>query len=93
MSSRRQSDPLTTCSAPEDEDGMPAGSRAFLSENGIVDTEQRRRMAECCAFFNAERFRVAGPGRIRASDVRAAEAEIDALLNEPPAPGAAPRAT
>lgn len=45
-----------------------------------VDEEQRRRMVECCAFFNAVRFRAARPGDYRRQDLLDAEARIDAIL-------------
>jgi hypothetical protein len=47
-----------------------------------VTLQQRRRLAECCAFFKAEKYRRAGPGKIRASDVKRALAEIDAAIEE-----------
>jgi hypothetical protein len=37
-------------------------------------------MAECCAFFKAEQYREAGPGKIRSQDVEVAEAEIEAII-------------
>jgi hypothetical protein len=45
-----------------------------------ADAEQRRRMAQCCAFFSAERFREAAPDRLRESDVHTAEARIEDAL-------------
>ena len=46
-----------------------------------VSPEERRRLAECCAFFKAQQYRFAAPGEIRAYDVEAAEAEISAVLS------------
>jgi hypothetical protein len=45
-----------------------------------VDEEERRHLIEACAFFRAERFRVAEPGSIREQDVRKAAADVDAAL-------------
>jgi hypothetical protein len=45
-----------------------------------VDAEQRRHLIEACAFFRAEQFRPCEPGEIRGEDVRAAAAEIDAVI-------------
>ena len=45
-----------------------------------VTPQERRRLAECCAFFKAEKYREAEPGKIRASDVNKAQAEIDAAI-------------
>jgi hypothetical protein len=45
-----------------------------------VAPEERRRLAECCAFFKAEKYREAGPGKVRENDVSKAEAEIDAVI-------------
>jgi hypothetical protein len=50
------------------------------SESPAVTPEERRRLAQCCAFFKAEQFRAAEPETIRASDVRNAEHEIDRLI-------------
>jgi hypothetical protein len=47
-----------------------------------VTPQQRQRLAECCAFFKAEKYREAGQGKIRASDVKQAQAEIDAAIEE-----------
>lgn len=45
-----------------------------------VAPEARHRLAECCAFFIAERYREAAPGHIRQRDIEAAEAEIAEIL-------------
>ena len=45
-----------------------------------VDEEQRRRLLECCAFFRAQHFREAAPGRYRKEDLRAAARELDAAI-------------
>lgn len=58
--------------APKSADDAQSGPR--------VAPEERHRLAECCAFFMAEHYREAEPGRIRVQDIEAAEAEIDALL-------------
>jgi hypothetical protein len=47
-----------------------------------VDEEQRRRLAECCAFFMAARFRPANPGGYRARDLIEAGARIDAIVEK-----------
>jgi len=47
-----------------------------------VSSEERRHLAECCAFFKAERYREAEPGTIRESDVRKAEEEIDKAIRK-----------
>jgi hypothetical protein len=46
----------------------------------VVTGEQRRHLAECCAFFKAARYREAGPGTIRESDVKNAEDEINRII-------------
>jgi hypothetical protein len=45
-----------------------------------VDDEERRHLVNACAFFRAERFRMAEPGSIREQDVRKAAADVDAAL-------------
>jgi hypothetical protein len=45
-----------------------------------VDEEERRHLIEACAFFRAERFRVAEPGSIREQDMRKASEAVDAVL-------------
>ena len=45
-----------------------------------VDEEQRRRLIECCAFFRAQRFREAAPGRYREQDLRSAACDIDSVI-------------
>ncbi len=45
-----------------------------------VDEEQRRHLIECCAFFRAQRFREAAPGRYREQDLRAAADAIDSVI-------------
>jgi hypothetical protein len=45
-----------------------------------VDEEERRHLIGACAFFRAERFRVAEPGCIREQDVQKAAADVDAAL-------------
>ena len=53
---------------------------AKQSEAPAVSSEERRHLAECCAFFKAEQYREAEPGTIRESDVRKAEEEIDNVI-------------
>lgn len=45
-----------------------------------VGAQERRRLAECCAFFKAEQYREAEPGSIRKRDIEVAEAEIETVL-------------
>jgi hypothetical protein len=45
-----------------------------------ITPEERQRMAECCAFFEAEKHREAEPGKIRATDVEKAKVQIDAVV-------------
>ena len=45
-----------------------------------VAPEERKRLAECCAFFKAAHYRDAEPGTIRKRDIEVAQAEIDAVL-------------
>ena len=62
------------------------GARAMdvrAAGTGIaVNEEQRRRLAECCAFFLASRFRRAAPGDYRTRDLSEAEASIDAIIRK-----------
>ena len=62
--------------------GRPAPPKHEHAAAHVVDVtqEERRRMAECCAFFEAERYREAEPGKIRATDVQNAKAQIDAVI-------------
>lgn len=55
--------------------GRKAQDSAAASGPGVTP-EQRRRMAECCAFFKAEHYREASPAEIRQRDIEAAELEI-----------------
>lgn len=45
-----------------------------------VDEDERRHLIECCAFFRAQRFREALPGRYREQDVRSATSAIDSVI-------------
>jgi hypothetical protein len=45
-----------------------------------VDADVRRHLIEACAFFHADHFRPAEPGRYREQDLAEAAAEIDAVL-------------
>jgi hypothetical protein len=52
-------------------------------EEGItVDEEQRRRLAECCAFFMAARYRPRNPGGYRRQDLLEAGSRIDAIIGK-----------
>ncbi len=59
----------------------PAGGSGRAPEPVVaVDEEQRRRLIECCAFFRAQRFREAAPGRYRGEDLRSAASAIDSVI-------------
>jgi hypothetical protein len=62
------------------ESSVAAIARGKQSVAPEVSSEERRHLAECCAFFKAERYRHAEPGTIRSSDVRKAEEEIDRVI-------------
>ena len=47
-----------------------------------VAPQELRRLAECCAFFKAWKYRAAEPGTIRKSDVKSAEEEIAAIIRD-----------
>jgi len=47
-----------------------------------VSEEQRRRLAECCAFFIAARFRPTHPGGYREQDLMEAGACVDAIVEK-----------
>jgi hypothetical protein len=56
---------------------------AALCGCGIaVDAEEREHLVRACAFFRADRFRAAEPGRVRARDLEDAAAAIDAVLGK-----------
>jgi hypothetical protein len=56
---------------------------AALCACGIaVDAEEREHLVRACAFFRADRFRAAEPGRVRARDLQDAAAAIDAVLGK-----------
>jgi len=58
-----------------------AGGELRLCACGVrVDAEERLHMINACAFFRAERFRIADPGSIRGEDVRKAAKDVDAAL-------------
>lgn len=48
----------------------------------VVTAEQRRRLIEDIAYFQAQRYRAVEPGGFREEDRRAAEAEIESLLEK-----------
>jgi hypothetical protein len=60
----------------------PARAARAPRSGVAVDEEQRRHLIECCAFFNAIRFRPARPGEYRRQDLLEAEARIDAILRK-----------
>lgn len=45
-----------------------------------VDEEQRRHLAECCAFFMAARFRPRSPGGFRRQDLLDAKSRVDRII-------------
>jgi hypothetical protein len=45
-----------------------------------VPAEARDRLAECCAFFMAEKHRKAAPDEIRKRDIETARLEIEAII-------------
>jgi hypothetical protein len=47
-----------------------------------VPAEARDRLAECCAFFMAEKHRKAAPDEIRKRDVETARLEIEAIIKK-----------
>jgi hypothetical protein len=57
-----------------------AGSGRMPVPAVSVDEEQRRRLIECCAFFRAQRFREAAPGRYRREDLDSAACAIDTVI-------------
>ena len=59
-----------------------ARAKAAGPEAIDVSEEQRRRLAECCAFFMAARFRPSRPGGFRKRDLTEAEACIDAIVEK-----------
>lgn len=60
--------------------GVPEDSAGTASVVPEISEEERLVMAQCCAFFAAERYREAGPGTIRSADIERAKAQIDALV-------------
>jgi hypothetical protein len=72
-----------TKSRVDEQEKQVAATRAGKqSAVPAVTSEERRHLAECCAFFKAERYREAEPGTIRESDVRKAEEEIDKAIRK-----------
>jgi hypothetical protein len=59
-----------------------AAERAVRERGPAVPSQARRLLAECCAFFKADRYREAAPGTIRRHDVEVAEAQIDAIIRK-----------
>ena len=45
-----------------------------------VSSEERRKLATCCAFFKAARYRAVTPATLRESDVLEAEHEITEVI-------------
>jgi hypothetical protein len=59
-----------------------AAERTSRERSPAVPSHARRMLAECCAFFKADRYREAAPGTIRRHDVEVAEAQIDAIIRK-----------
>jgi hypothetical protein len=59
-----------------------AVEREIRERGPAVPSQARRLLAECCAFFKADRYREAAPGRIRSHDIDVAEAELDAIIRK-----------
>jgi hypothetical protein len=57
-------------------------AKSGTPERPAVTSEERRHLAECCAFFKAAHYREATPGTIRASDVSSAEAIINEIVTK-----------
>ena len=56
--------------------------RTVISTVPEIDLEARHRLAECCAFFEAQHYREAELGKIRSTDIAKIEAEIDAMIEK-----------
>jgi hypothetical protein len=56
--------------------------RALRERGPAVPSQARRHLAECCAFFMAERYRDAEPDKIRRHDIDVAEAEIGSIIRK-----------
>jgi hypothetical protein len=54
--------------------------RAARERGPAVPSQARRLLAQCCAFFQADRYREAAPDRIRRHDIEVAEAQIDEII-------------
>jgi len=59
----------------------PSGLRQSM-QGVTVDEEQRRRLAECCAFFMAARFRPASAGGYREQDLIEARKRVNAIVEK-----------
>lgn len=59
-----------------------ARDRVVRERGPAVSAEARRLLAECCAFFRADRYREAAPGKIRSDDIAVAEAQISAIVRK-----------
>ena len=59
-----------------------AETDALTTEAVAVAPQEIRRLAECCAFFKAGKYRAAEPGTIRKSDVKSAEEEIAGIIRD-----------
>jgi hypothetical protein len=77
---RRRASPRAGLPPRQKRRGKPRAVRPPVP--GVVELgeEQRRHLIDCCAFFRAQQFRPAEPGRYRAEDVSAVSREIDAAL-------------
>jgi hypothetical protein len=58
------------------------GVRTVRERGPAVSSQARRHLAECCAFFKAQRYRDAEPDKIRRHDIDAAEAEIGSIIRK-----------
>ena len=55
----------------------------MIRERGpAISSQARRLLAECCAFFKAERYRDAEPDKLRRHDIDVAEAELGAIIRK-----------
>ena len=62
-------------------DGKREQRSVATSERGPgISREERKKLATCCAFFKAARYRQAAPGTVRESDVRDAEQAITQVI-------------
>jgi hypothetical protein len=79
MQAKRRKAAVERVRAPRSE---KVAERAIRDRGPAVPSQARRLLAECCAFFRADRYREAAPGKIRRHDIDVAEAEIDAIIRK-----------